>query len=374
MPTVTPNPPPPPPGTAYLAAVKPQLAFLMLAVGLGSPQVPIAIMLFFFSTPQSRRHPMFFLNVLVCALTIANSILETVIDTTNILEPTRILPTHTYLAQISMALLVPWVSDAVLVVRLLAFFPRATTANSTYVRVFAFPVIVKTVRLSVLIAYFVSTKLKVEGLVSILRVGEVTWFRNPYITTEWILQALDNTYLSGFFIYKARVFYKQSQTGTIYRGKSVVQRIKGLLTIALGNFVFPVILNILQVIFILTDPDFTKGTYILITNCYITPLGVLFATIWTSSHHWNSQNNPGSHFSAGFTETVGRFRIRSAARMNTTDTFTLETLPDSANQIPPGKMIWNEESQVGFEHDHQLKEADGVDGVRVHRVARTYDC
>jgi len=352
MPVNTTLPPLPPPGTAFIAAIKPQLTFLLLAVGLGSPQVPIAIMLFFFSTQQTRRHPLFISNVLVCSLTLAHSILNIVIETTNILEPTRILPTSTYITQVALSFLVPWTCDAVLLVRLLAFFPKETTEISTYLRVLAFPVIVKTGRLSVVIAYLCSEVSEVKGSISILAVGQANWFRNPYVTTEWMLQVCDNAYLSSFFLYRARAFYKESASGTVYRTRTVLQRIKVLLTVALGNFVFPVIMNIVQVIFVLSDHNFTRGAYVIIANSYITPLGVLFATVWTSSKIWESSNMPS--YSVGFSETTSRFRARTLARMDNSkrDAYAMNAMQSKAKPL------------------ESSNDSESEEGIRIHRDVR----
>ena len=67
--------------------------------------------------------------------------------------------------------------------------------------------------------------------------------------------------------------------------------LKGLFWIAVSNFVFPVILSIIQLVFIFRDPDFLKGTYIYVTNCFVEIIGVLLATVWTSSSHWKSDSN-----------------------------------------------------------------------------------
>ena len=60
------------------------------------------------------------------------------------------------------------------------------------------------------------------------------------------------------------------------------ERIKALFWIAAFNFVFPVIFNIVQLVFIFRDPDFMHGTYVLYCNTYLEIIGVLLATIWVS--------------------------------------------------------------------------------------------
>lgn len=75
------------------------------------------------------------------------------------------------------------------------------------------------------------------------------------------------------------------------RPGSYTSRLKGLFWIAVSNFVFPVILSIIQLVFIFRDPDFLKGTYIYLTNSFFEIIGVLLATVWTSSSHWSDSTN-----------------------------------------------------------------------------------
>jgi hypothetical protein len=54
-----------------------------------------------------------------------------------------------------------------------------------------------------------------------------------------------------------------------------------------SNFVFPVILSIFQLVFVFHDPNFFKVVYIYVTNSFVEIIGVLLATVWTSSSHWS---------------------------------------------------------------------------------------
>ncbi len=55
---------PPPPGMNYIAAIEPSLNFLLIGAISSSFLVPIAIALFFLSTPALRKRPVFILNVI----------------------------------------------------------------------------------------------------------------------------------------------------------------------------------------------------------------------------------------------------------------------------------------------------------------------
>jgi hypothetical protein len=95
-------------------------------------------------------------------------------------------------------------------------------------------------------------------------------------------------YCSIFFLYKLRLFTQMGLSGWVLRRKSLMSRLRGLFVIALGNFVFPIILNFAQIFFISTDRSFLHGTYILLTNNFVSIIGVVFATVWTSGRSWNS--------------------------------------------------------------------------------------
>lgn len=53
---------------AYTQGIRPALAFILIPTVFGSMLLPLLIMLFALSTPQSRRKPIFILNVVSVAL------------------------------------------------------------------------------------------------------------------------------------------------------------------------------------------------------------------------------------------------------------------------------------------------------------------
>ena len=83
--------------------------------------------------------------------------------------------------------------------------------------------------------------------------------------------------------------------------ESYISRLNTLFWIAVSNFVFPVILNIVQLIFAYQDPDFSHGICIFLANNYVGAIGALFATVWCSSEHWIAS---GGGVDLGRTETT----------------------------------------------------------------------
>ena len=65
-------------------------------------------------------------------------------------------------------------------------------------------------------------------------------------------------------------------------------RLRALFWIAVFNFVFPAILNIIMIIVIFFSTDSWALTDLVITNLYVEIVCVLLATIWCSGKYWES--------------------------------------------------------------------------------------
>ncbi|EKM48947.1 uncharacterized protein PHACADRAFT_202200, partial [Phanerochaete carnosa HHB-10118-sp] len=77
---------------------------------------------------------------------------------------------------------------------------------------------------------------------------------------------------------------QDSQRVTFGAGGSLASRLRTLFWIAVGNFVFPVIFNIALTTVIFVDPQYTTLTgNLFITDYYLSIIGVVFATLWSTS-------------------------------------------------------------------------------------------
>ncbi|KAG6868037.1 hypothetical protein C0993_008123 [Termitomyces sp. T159_Od127] len=56
-------------------------------------------------------------------------------------------------------------------------------------------------------------------------------------------------------------------------------------------------MNVTQLILIIRDRDYARGTEVLFANLYVSIFGFLFATVWASGHAWG-RNHSGSYRSA----------------------------------------------------------------------------
>ncbi|KAI0742341.1 hypothetical protein C8Q80DRAFT_1273030 [Daedaleopsis nitida] len=279
---------PPPPGTNYIVAVEPSLNLLIIVIVWTSFLVPIAIALFLFSTHALRRRPVFILNLISVSLGLLHGALYTYNQTRSIL----LLPIPTVLLTILALLtfLIPMFAELILIVRVLAVYPPSRLTLTARVAVYAPTCVFKIARL-------------VNAVIFIVR-----WI-------EWFLMLFDDSYTSLLFLYRLREGShrtSQIQNRTIMISNTSIwtysSRLKALFWIAVSNFVFPVILNIAQLVLVFRDKSFLNNSYLFMVSMYIQIIGVLLATIWCTGTRWvddgdgnldgNASRRRGPHLSS----------------------------------------------------------------------------
>jgi hypothetical protein len=172
--------------------------------------------------------------------------------------------------------------------------------------VLTFPVVVKCARFSCVTIFLVKLG-RTNGQGSITTLAAKTWFRNPYLVSEWSLQILDNLYSTSFFFWKLRTFYNGGENRFLVRNKSLLARLRGIFAIALANFVFPLFMNVTQLVLITRDRSYARGAEVLMANMYVSIIGVLFATVWASGNAWGRNRRPSdqSALQTTFSESPG---------------------------------------------------------------------
>ncbi|KAG6816332.1 hypothetical protein H0H93_008184 [Arthromyces matolae] len=307
----------PPPGTNYIAVIQPGLTFSLLAAFFGGILIPLLIFLFLFTTPAARRHPVFILNVAIVIFGLAFAGLNVGEQWKSMVTPDSPPGDKLIFATIVFDVILPIIIDSVLLFRLLAFYPPMTTPRATFIQVLTFPVLVKCGRLAS-VTLFLHQMNQTDGQGSIAILAGQLWFRNPYMISEWFLQIADNLYSTLFFFWKLRKFSRgNDKSGFRVQNKSLLAKLRGIFIIALANFVFPLFLNITQLIFIFQDRDYARGTEILLANLYISIFGVLFATVWASARAWgvkDYRNDASGGYSSSISE-PGYMRSASETRV-----------------------------------------------------------
>lgn len=72
------------------------------------------------------------------------------------------------------------------------------------------------------------------------------------------------------------------------------ERLRQIFYISAANFIFPLFFNIALIVCITTNRSPYTGTMLLMTNDYVTVIGVLCATIWFSGTDWVRTRNESS--------------------------------------------------------------------------------
>ncbi|KAK7048096.1 hypothetical protein R3P38DRAFT_2505659 [Favolaschia claudopus] len=288
-------PPPPPPGLNYLAAIQPSLTTLMTGTVWSSMLIPLLVVLLLFSTSGMRRKPLFILNLFAVLTGIALGIINVYLGVTEILSPLTVIPGSLVMGYVSMILYLPVYMDTILLVRLFVVYPPHTISWSRRLVVFGPPILFKLIRASVLIVYLVKWTRLVQGHDNPLQAGELLWGSLPYTKIEWFFQVFDNCYASVLFLLRV-----QKGRGLFTHVKSVglssshASKLRSLFFIALGNFVFPCMLSLVQLIYVFRQPESLNGIYVFLSNCYVEIIGVLMATIWVAGGQWSESASSSS--------------------------------------------------------------------------------
>ncbi|PFH45064.1 hypothetical protein AMATHDRAFT_10086 [Amanita thiersii Skay4041] len=304
--------PSPPPGLNYLWVINPSLSILMTELVGISILLPLLVILFFFSTKQLRRKPIFILNVVSILLGISMGVTGIWDLYQAITNPQRHISSTHFAVLGCFTSIVPLFVETILVFRILAVHPYHATPKWLFTLIFLPLALLKIARL-VNISMYIKHYLDILRSIEIpIIAGQVAWVAagpNPKI--EWFLQVVDNTAASCLFLYKLDI--RRSLGGSKYTasnssGGSYTSVIKGLFWIAISNFIFPVLLSIAQLIFVFRDPDFVPGVIVLLINDYVEIIGVLLATVWVAGTHWSEDNMktggtsttlPPMHFASG---------------------------------------------------------------------------
>lgn len=272
----------------FIAGIRPSFDAILSATAFSACLLTLLVVLFAFSTKESRQRLVFRLNVLAICAALTLGVLTGLVGGTAIVNPFNPVSKGVYVASIVFAIFPPVLYDSILLTRLFALYPVSNTPRTTLLKIFTFPFCVKCARVIVL-SIGINDYVSSQPSTLALEQDEATaWFRNPKMTAEWAMQIADNLYSVTIFLYNLRV-----RTSSVKRVGGLAERIRQIFYISVANFVFPLIFNIAQISYITTDRNPTTGVLLLMINNYVTVIGVLCATLWFSGSEWvRTRNEP----------------------------------------------------------------------------------
>ncbi|KAA1470949.1 hypothetical protein DENSPDRAFT_83311 [Dentipellis sp. KUC8613] len=272
----------------------------MIGTSMGSILVAMLLALLFFSTRDLWRKPIFIFNILAILLGIAGGFVLNVYDSIHsILSPTDPIPRKWFILMGVIDSFTPILVDSILLLRLNAVYPRHSTPRLKYIAIMAFPVFVKIARSVNNIIYLSNYSRHASSLVdntTAAGAGMVlVTSKLPDVKVGWFLQIFDNAYTSGLFL--IRVYSDSVQLGvhTHRTNQSFAQKLRTLFWIAVSNFVFPVIMAVVQLAIYMATPNYLLALYVSQANLYFTVICVVFATLWTTGRHWTDANIPSAN-------------------------------------------------------------------------------
>ncbi|PIL26388.1 hypothetical protein GSI_12145 [Ganoderma sinense ZZ0214-1] len=286
-------PPPPPPG--YAAALDPAIKFLLIGTACSATLIPLAVLLFFFSDAAFRRRPLFILNVLIIALGFVEGALNIYIQTRSMLA--KPVPVGFSIAFACLEVLVPMLADTVLLLRVVAVYhPKQLQSAACVAGIYVPITAIKIARMTVEILFVVQWTQAIthHGQQNSLFAAQEAW-SSPYPKAAWVLQLVDSTYASILFLARLREGRHTHRHQLSIPGVtndttlseatkiSYYDRLKTLFWISVSNFVFPVVLDLALLVLAFRDASFLDGAYVLMFSNYADIVGVLLATIWTTS-------------------------------------------------------------------------------------------
>jgi len=172
------------------------LTVVLIVAPLGAILLPIIGVLLFFTPSESRKRPVFILNILACLLGICQAIYFASLYSYVVLHPDKPVSHTTALAAIAILLTPSILIDSILLFRLLAFYPIQLTPRYTLVAILTPTFLFKAARLACLIAFLITYPVSRFDGPSYATLPGLVWGRGPWIIALLALQALDNACVS----------------------------------------------------------------------------------------------------------------------------------------------------------------------------------
>jgi hypothetical protein len=172
------------------------LAVILIVAPLGAILLLIISVLLLFAPPESRKRPVFILNILACILGICQAIYFSCLNSYVILHPDEPVSHATALTAIAILLGPPIFIDSISFVRLLAFYPIRLTPPSILFAIFTPTFLWKAARLGCLTAFLATYPITRFNGPSYATIPGLVWGRGPWIVALLALQVADNSYVS----------------------------------------------------------------------------------------------------------------------------------------------------------------------------------
>lgn len=296
---------------AYARRVRTAIPFIVISLIFSTILLPLLGMLFALSTAQSRRTPIFILNVVAISLGLVVGVLCSHLSIKNIFSPSSGVNADEDFTFSIIYVWMPWITEGILLLRVIVIFRPACARLTHLLALLAVPILLKIARATVNILFLLKLEdvttdaampSRLEQFDATMSVGKVL------IAIGWILELFDNGYISALFLWRlvkqVRAF-DDIRIEHMYHIQfssedSFTSRLKTLFWIASTNFVFPFVFGLGQVVLLFTQRCVFVAACLGMVNVYVSIISTVFATIWAATnsidHNALSENRkPPTH-------------------------------------------------------------------------------
>ncbi|KAG1808771.1 hypothetical protein EV424DRAFT_1543346 [Suillus variegatus] len=311
-------PPSPPPGTNYIAIIQPSLNSIMIGHTFTVILIPLIFALFYFSTPLSRRRPIFILNVIAIILAFTAGIMIDSLAIHSMLSPLDAWPPSVNIAIGIIGAFQSILVDLILLLRLALIYPYTIVGLKRFALITTLPVLLKIARLVNMFVFIKVLADAARGPTGSENIA-VVWATTPYLKIEWSAQLVDNAWpSSGQSVFEENI-------DQVLRVKSVHgERRLGNACALFSTY------RSLTSSFLLSCPSHSWLSYtktytvltvneIVLVNTMVAVIGVVFATVWAGSVNYQDEK----------TEPDGVFEKAQAASFDGPGTWKVATAQPS---------------------------------------------
>ncbi|KIJ27831.1 hypothetical protein M422DRAFT_215598, partial [Sphaerobolus stellatus SS14] len=276
----------PPHGFNAISTIETAYTVVLVSLPLAAVLVPLFLLIIFLSDAPSRRTFLFYLNVAIVLLGIVQGILSTTVYSTIILRPEAPVSDLLFLTFVGVVLYTPILVDCILILRLSAVYPSSLTRPLVRIAILLPPILSTAARIAcVTFVLHEWSVLSSRGATAEVA-SRIVWPNNPFIIADWVIQLFENAYSSALFVYRLRA--RKAFSSRMYREQSFATRLRAVFYIAVCNWVFPTLLSIMQLFYILHDPSLRLGGILILVNNSVSIVGVVFCTIWCATDVWKT--------------------------------------------------------------------------------------
>ncbi|KAM5539662.1 hypothetical protein V8D89_006771 [Ganoderma adspersum] len=282
---------------AEAAALDGAMDFLLLTTICTGILIPISIALFL-SFSRIWRTPVFLFNVFAIALGFAYGGLT--ITYLKMVFSGRLSNPRLTLVFMCMSFLIPVCVQSILIIRVVMVYPPCMLSWGRNLLIYGIFIALSIARIVNMALFLNNVSRDINQSHANSTAISFYALRRGNGKAEWIMQSVNDLYASMLFLLQvknSRAFKsKEGALASVFTNGGVVRsysaRLKALFWIAVFNFVFPVILNIVIVIFTFREPNLLHTVDVITLNIYFEIVCVLLATVWCTGTYWENATVP----------------------------------------------------------------------------------